>query len=152
MTRAAVLIIGAALGLAGCGGPPNSLEGSIGESFPLDFDRVRVRKQDEHLLIEYLKDLGGTTHKMLKIVIDTDDLNLGDGTEITDEAFLEHVVIQRHAAEGGDFPEVKSGAIRFRELGFDAGDRVDGDFDALLVNGRTLNGNFDAELIIVDTS
>ena len=57
MIRASLLL----LAFAACGRPPNSLEGSISESFSLDFDRVVVLRQGTTLRVEYLKDVAGTT-------------------------------------------------------------------------------------------
>ena len=42
------------LGLCACG-EANSLDGSISESFPLEFDSVRIRLVEDDLLIEYLR-------------------------------------------------------------------------------------------------
>ena len=53
-----------------CGEDDNLLEGSISEQFSLDFDRVRIRKQDFDLIIEYLKDITGGTDKVCKVVVD----------------------------------------------------------------------------------
>ena len=129
----------------GCGGPDNSLEGSISESFSLGFDRVVIFKQGETLRIEYLKDKAGTTQKVCKVIVLTEDLGLKDGSRIKGDAFMQLVTIDR-LAPGGAFPDVKSGQIEFDDYSFKAGGKMKGKFEAVFVNGRTLSGHFDAKV------
>jgi hypothetical protein len=138
--------------LAGCSGPDNSLEGSIGESFSLDFDRVAIYKQDQVLRIEYLREVAGATNKVCKIVVDTVGLSIGDESVIEDELFRTHVTVQRIANEGGDFPPVQHGKITFETYEFESGGQIDGDFECLFDNGRTLSGTFDSQVEEVATN
>jgi hypothetical protein len=140
MLRGAVVV---ALFAVACGGPKNSLEGSISESFSLDFDRVVFQKQGDTLLIEYLKDVSSTTNKVCKITIDeVGGLGLGDDTEIKGEVFNNHVTIQRVATDEARFPPVTGGKVHFETLEFSNGGDIDGDFECAFDNGRTLSGNF----------
>ncbi len=135
--------------LASCGGPGNSLEGSIGASFSLDFDRTRIRRQDLALIIEYLKDYSGGTTKVAKVVLDTENLPMRGGAVVKGDVFVDRVQVSRVATSGGDFPPLKSGSIRFEDWEFSDGGRVSGEFDVLFTNGRTLHGNFENTVEVV---
>jgi hypothetical protein len=132
-------------------GPANELGGSIGESFALDFDKVRIRKQDTALLIEYLKFVGAATSKVCKVVIETDGLGLKADKEIKGEKFLTHVFIQREAQTGYEFPDLAKGSIQFGDYGFKDGATVNGEFYAKFVNGRGIEGRFDGKVQEVST-
>ncbi len=139
--RLALLVLTA---LAACGGG-NSLEGSIEESFALDFDRVRIRKQDQALLVEYLHDVAKGTEKVCQVVVDTSGLELGDDTTIEGSVFHNRVEVNR-VASGGDFPEVEDGELHFDTYQFEDGGEMQGDFDVVFVGGRTLHGEFEGEV------
>ncbi|MBI3179280.1 MAG: hypothetical protein HYZ27_06435 [Deltaproteobacteria bacterium] len=140
-----------AISLAGCGHAPNDLWGSLGESFPLEFDRVDILKQDAALRIEYIKDVPGGEEWVCKVVVDTTNLTIGNNSEIQDELFLERVTVERVATTGGDFPELAGGSIKFEEYDFEIGGRIDGEVTALFENGRNLFGNFDGHVKEVST-
>lgn len=133
----------AVVGLAGCGGYENRLEGSISSSFSLDFDSVNVRKQDVSLIVEYIKQSGASQTKVAKMVLDTENLKgLGKDSKVDGQLFKDRVVVQREAPSGGDFPEVQSGELQFGDFEFKAGGNVSGSFNVGFVNGRTLYGEF----------
>lgn len=137
--------------VAGCYNPPNSLEGSIDQSFSLEFDSVKIRKQDKDLLIEYIKELaGGGTNKVCKLIINTEDMPLADDTNITGETFLDRVRIKRVANTGGDFPPASGGEVRFDSYDFQAGGYIGGEFDAVFDNGHSLLGKFEGSVQIVN--
>jgi hypothetical protein len=141
----ATLIVLCFSSLGACGGDNNSLTGSIGESFSLVFDRVQIIKQGSALRIEYVKDASlDTVTKVCKVVVDTEGLSLKGGSRIRGDTFLSRVLISRVARTGGDFPPVKSGAVEFRTYRFRDDGRIEGDFEAIFDNGRSLSGNFDA--------
>jgi hypothetical protein len=145
-------VAAALLLLAACGGPKNSLEGSISESFSLDFDRVVFYKQADTLRIEYLKDVSGTTNKVCKVTVDAvSGLSVGDDTDIKGDVFLNHVTIERVANEGGQFPAVSGGKVHFETLAFEEDGEIDGDFECAFDNGRTLSGNFQGKIQNVST-
>ncbi len=168
----ALLLLSVAGVSVACGGGDNDLSGSISESFSLDFDRVEVRYlvTTEELTIQYLKDLGNTTTKPVKVVVDADNLALGEDTRVAGETFLERVVIQREAESGGDFPAVTGGTVVFDRININVreiteerngeeftfftepeGDiEVRGEFDAVFENGRTLFGDFSSNLQVDD--
>jgi|AACY02.7.fsa_nt_gi hypothetical protein len=136
-----------------CGDPDNLLRGSIDELFDLEFDRVEVRIQENDLLIEYLKDLTGGTQKSAKVVVDTEELDIGPNTVISEELFLERVQISRVATTGGDFPPLVSGKIRFDAFSLEAGGTNRGEWDGVFDNGRTLRGIYtdnNSELVDVN--
>jgi hypothetical protein len=132
---------------AACGGPGNSLEGSIGESFSLDFDRAEIRRQDLQLIIEYIKEPAQT--RVCKVVVDTERLPLDGGAVVKGPVFLQFVTVSRIATVGGDFPDVKSGEIRFEQFNFTQDGKVSGQFDVLFTTGRTLHGNFENAVQVV---
>ena len=145
------LAVFAAIVLATACGDGNSLEGSISDSFSLDFDRVRIRKQAPELLIEYLKKHDGGTDKVCKVVVNTEGMSLGGNTNIRGPTFLDRVTVTRVAATGGDFPDVDSGSMHFDTYEFRDGGDMKGRFDVLFVNGRTLNGDFEGKVDTVPT-
>ncbi|MEK7703596.1 MAG: hypothetical protein AAB426_01445 [Myxococcota bacterium] len=153
MTSSRIMLASLAMTAVACGGPASSLEGSIGESYPLAFDRVEIRRQDDFLLIEYLKDIAGGTNKICKIVVDTRDLNIKGDSNIRGPLFLDVVQVTRVAAQGGDFPAVKSGKIHFDTFQFRANGHIEGDFEVVFETDRTLSGNFDDTSVeLVDTT
>ncbi|MEO1174578.1 MAG: hypothetical protein AAFX94_21370, partial [Myxococcota bacterium] len=164
----AALLLTVSIVAVACGGDDNELKGSISESFSLDFDRVEVRYlvTTDELSIEYLKDLGNTVTKPVKVVVDATDLSIADDTRITGSTFLELVVVQRETESGGDFPAVTGGSVEFKQVNLaltqneaeidgrtvtfftaPSGDiEVRGEFDAVFDNGRTLFGKFRSDL------
>ncbi|MEM6733194.1 MAG: hypothetical protein AAF658_16670 [Myxococcota bacterium] len=163
-----LVTFGFGLACAACGSD-NELSGSISESFSLDFDRTQVRLlvDTDELSIEYLRDLGNTTAKPVKVVVDTTDLPLGADTRVSGDVFMQRVLIQREAQTGGDFPEITGGTVVFdsinlqlREMMDDDGNtffvepegdiEVKGEFDAVFTNGRTLFGKFRSDLQVDD--
>lgn len=147
MPLSRVLSALAVLTLVGCGGFENRLEGSISSSFSLDFDSVKVRKQDVSLIVEYIKQSGATTTKVAKMVLDTENLRgLGKDSKIDGQLFKDRIVVQREAPSGGDFPEVQSGELEFGDFEFRAGGKTSGSFNVGFVNGRTLYGEFSGEV------
>jgi hypothetical protein len=147
----------AALALSACGGIGNSLSGSIGESYSLDFDLAQIRKQDQTLIIEYLRrQAAGGDIKVCKIVLDTDGLPLDAGAifncpnhDCTE--FLKRLQVSRVASTGGDFPPLKSGQIQFQDYDFTNHGKISGELDVLFENGRTLHANFENHVIEVPT-
>ncbi len=135
---------------AACGGPGNSLSGSVGESFSLDYDRAQIRRVDLQLMIEYIKDPNGT--KVCQVVVDTERLPLDGGAVVKGTTFTQYVTVNRVASTGGNFPDVKSGEIRFESYDFTQGGTVSGEFDVLFVTGRTLHGNFENRVQVVATN
>lgn len=123
-----------------CGDPANTLTGSISELLALEFDSVRIRKQGDTLLIEYLE---GEQSVICKVALDTSGLPLRDGAIINGDLFLQRVVIQRAAETSTEFPPVTGGQIKFERYQFQNGGTMDGEFDALFNNGRTLFGTFE---------
>jgi hypothetical protein len=138
--------------IVGCGQASNDLWGSIDESFPLEFDYVRVLMQDLALRVEYIKDLPGGSDKICKVIVNTGEAEIQDDTELQDEYFLSYTVtVQRSAATGGDFPDYESGVIKFDKYRFRDNGKIDGSFAVEFVNGRNLLGNFDGRIQVVST-
>lgn len=148
--RALATVLSAGVLLAACG-DGNSLEGSISESFSLEFDKVRIRKQNLALVVEYLHDIPGGTEKTCQVVLDTDGLNVGDNSTVKGSIFKERVQINR-VGSGGDFPPIQEGQIYFDTFRFKDKGKVKGEFDAVLEGGRTLRGDFEGKVeeIVLD--
>lgn len=141
----------AAFVTAGCGQAPNDLWGSIEESFPLDFDRTEILRQNMALRIEYLKDLHGGTIKVVKVTLDTETLTIGKNSDLRDEIFASHVTLERVASTQSEFPPIDGGQLHFDKYKFEEGGRIDGDFTIVFENGRNLMGTFDGNVKIIST-
>lgn len=133
----------AALLVSAC--PYNQLEGSIDGTLALDFTEVRIRKQDDDLLLEYLRESERGSEKVCKVVIDTAGLELpAEGaSEIVDEDFLSRVNLHRSTFDNDAFPPMVSGKIHFDELGFKDDGKARGNFEILFEASRSLRGWFD---------
>ncbi|MBI5510547.1 MAG: hypothetical protein HY903_17460 [Deltaproteobacteria bacterium] len=151
MRPVALFCIPLLLTLGACGDPPNDLWGSIDESYALDFDRVDIRKQNLDLLIEYVKALHGGEDKVCKVTVETENLNIGASSDITDDVFKQKVTVERIAAVGGLFPAVTGGQMHFDEFDFKADGTVQGDFTVIFETGRNLFGTFKGKVQIVST-
>jgi hypothetical protein len=123
---------------------PNSLDGSIGDFLALDFDRVKLKKQDNFLVAEYIRDTLRGAEKVCKISVDTSSLDLPDGGsyQIEEDAFESNVEIQRTTFELDGFPEIDMGRLRFDYIDFKDGGSVDADFLVVFVDSHTLRGLF----------
>lgn len=133
--------------LVACPEPPNYLDGSIGDSFPLEFDEVRIRKYQEtgEVQIEYMKDAeeGGGKDIVVQITVTTPE----GGFPANEEIKFETVEGKVHRiAAGDDFPLIDNGRIQFSQGGNKIGEQTTGEFNILFENKRTLRGNFDAKL------
>jgi hypothetical protein len=135
-----------------CGGYGNRLEGSISQSFSLDFNKDDIRKQDASLIVEYTKTSGATVDKVAKMVFDTSNLNgLGKNSKVNGQLFKDRVVVQREAATGGDFPAIESGELDFGDFQFKDGGHMSGSFNVGFQNGFTLYGEFNGTCHVVNT-
>jgi hypothetical protein len=149
--RRLLALLGTCAAIMGCGGPGNSLSGSISESFSLDFDVVQVRKQDLALIIEYIKNVQGGTNKACKLVVDTSNLAITSNSNIKGDTFLKRVTVSRVAPTGGDFDKMKSGSMHFDDYSFKDGGSMAGTFDAIFDNGRTIHGSFEGRVAETST-
>lgn len=148
-----------ATAVVGCGGG-NALHGSIGESYDLDFDVVRIRGQNEALIIEFVKLVPGGENKALKIVVEGRLLveengarvMMASGLAIDRDLFFRAVTISRVSTTGAEFPAVEDGRMFFTSLELYATGRVEGNFDIVFENGRTMSGSFMGVLEVVDLS
>jgi hypothetical protein len=129
--------------LAASCGDANELTGSISQQLPLDFDKVRIRKQQTDLLIEYVKGKGASQETVCRVVLDTDNLPLQNGAIIKDELFLQRVKLQRAAEGNAEFPDLTGGQLKFEIWEFRQGGTIKGEFSVVFVNGHTLFGTFE---------
>lgn len=152
MMRALLPVFAIAVMTTGCGGYGNRLEGSISQSFSLDFDHNDIRKQDASLIVEYTKTNGKTVNKVAKMVFDTSNLNgLGKNSKVDGQLFKDRVVVQRAAATGGDFPAVQNGDLEFGNFDFKDNGTISGSFNVGFDNGFTLYGEFNGTCSVVNT-
>ena len=127
---------------ASCGAD-NELTGSISQQLPIEFDSVRIRKQQLDLLVEYLKGSGKSQESVCRVVLDTDNLPLQNGAIIKDQLFLERVKLQRSAQGNAQFPDLNGGQLKFTTWEFSKGGLIKGEFSVVFVNGHTLFGSFE---------
>jgi hypothetical protein len=129
--------------LAAC--PYSALEGSIDSDLSLAFTSSQLRKQDDYLLIEYLRESKAGTEKVCKVVVETRDLDLpGSGPfDLAEQRFLDHVELQRSTFDGDTFPAIDRGTLHFESIEFRHGGYARGSFDIFFVNTRRLEGWFD---------
>lgn len=124
----------------------NALEGSIDRELSLDFSQVRVRKQDQNMLIEYLRESREGSEKVCKVVIDMEGLELpaGGAYDLGEDIFLDHVSLQRSTFEGDEqFPPMEKGSLHFEIIDFRDGGQAKGNFEILFEKSRSLKGWFE---------
>jgi len=125
------------------GVPPNALWGSISESRSLEFDRVDIVIQSPLLRIEYIDEKQGGVDKVCKLIIDTAQASLQDGSELGSDDFDQWVILERLTVAGDDFPPVSDGRVHFDRYNLSASGRMVGDFWVMFDDGRNLLGRFD---------
>ena len=147
MRKALLTCLASACLVAGCT-PSYGLEGSIDEVLSLKYNQTRIRKQEPHLLIEYLLASAQGTEKICKIVVNTADLSLPEGGDfdLSDDAFLEHVELQRTTFANDSFPAIRQGEIRFDDIEFSTGKRAAGEFNITFEDFSTLRGWFAGDI------
>ena len=129
---------------------PNSLDGSLTESYDLAFDETRARLYDSELAIEYVEDPQGTQTVVLRVTLDTDvEPKAGKSYDL-----VEHGEITQSGALNTSLPDLDEGDIALEEYGDDNGAKVVGSFDAAFVTGDgetlQLQGRFKTELEVMD--
>lgn len=130
---------------AGCE-QPNSLEGTISESFDLSFDTVELRRfNGVTLQLDYLRDVEGADidDVVCKVVFDTPEggIPAGEAIDITQH----NGIVERIATGGDDFPGLDTANITFETGGNEPGP-ASGRFVVTFDTGKTLNGNFDTDM------
>ena len=136
----------ALLPLAACG--YNALEGSIDDSHALDFNRTRIAKQANELLVEYLRDTRDGVEKVCKLVVDLETLDLPTDQpyDLEGEAFMARVGLQRTTIEDNGFPEIDRGELHFDSIDFRHNGTARGTFHVFFVTVRDLEGWFDGTI------
>lgn len=139
------LIVVLLLSLSACS-EANKLHGSIGDILSLDFTRVEVRKQDQSLIIEYLRDERDQTEKVCKLTVDMRTLPTTGSFELTESGFKTGVELSRATFVPSSFPPIDSGILRITAIEFRNGGEVEGDFDVRFTDERSLLGKFSATM------
>jgi hypothetical protein len=129
---------------------PNSLDGSLTESYDLAFDTTDARLYTSELAIEYVEDPEGAATVVLRVTLDADvEPKAGKSYDL-----VEHGEITQSGALNTTLPELDQGELDLEDYGDKAGDKVVGSFDASFVTdeGQTLQleGRFKTELELVD--
>ena len=129
---------------------PNSLDGSLTESYDLAFDDTQARLYTSELAIEYVEDPAGAATVVLRVTLDSDvEPKAGKSYDL-----VEHGEITQSGALNTSLPDLDQGDLELDEYGDKAGDKVVGSFDASFVTGEgqtlQLQGRFKTELEIVD--
>lgn len=78
---AAITLAGSlAVGVSGCGGAANKLEGSLSDVYPLDFDTVDAQLVGSYLVLQYVRASDGG--KTLKLSVDLTGYTVSPGAAI----------------------------------------------------------------------
>ncbi|MBN2358549.1 MAG: hypothetical protein JXR83_03790 [Deltaproteobacteria bacterium] len=126
----------------------NALEGSIDSELGLDFTGLQLRKQDDYLLIEYLRESQRGTEKVCKVVVQTRHLELpaSGAFDLDGQRFLDHFELQRSTFVGDTFPAIDRGNLHFEAIEFRHAGYARGSFEVFFVNTRRLKGWFDGTI------
>ena len=129
---------------------PNSLDGSLTESYDLAFDTTDARLYTSELAIEYVQDPEGAAAVVLRVTLDADvDPKAGKIYDL-----VEHGEITQSDALQSSLPTLDKGTIELDEYGSDDGAKVEGKFSASFVTEEDatlqLEGGFKTELQVVD--
>ncbi|MFH1808738.1 MAG: hypothetical protein ABIJ09_08330 [Pseudomonadota bacterium] len=123
----------------------NALDGSIDDTHALDFTRTRIVKQDQQLVVEYLRDSREAVEKVCKLVARLDGLELpaDQMIELKDADFLQRVGLQRATLVDNGFPQIESGRLQLDQIVFEHGGTARGLFEVEFETHRSLDGWFD---------
>jgi len=138
------LVVSSVLG--GCAGP-DSLTGSIDQSHSLAFDTVGLRLFTDQNAYElkYEKALdSGDNDVVAKVVFDAPEGGVVLDQEIT--LVAGEAQVERITAKNDPFPGLDEGKISFSAGGVVDGELSTGEFSALFVNGKSLQGTFSVVL------
>ena len=129
---------------------PNSLDGSLTESYDLSFDETRARLYESELAIEYVDDPQGAATVVLRVTLDAEvEPKAGKSYDL-----VEHGEITQSGALNPSLPELDEGDLDLEDYGNDEGAKVVGSFDAAFVTGEgqtlQLQGRFKTELEVID--
>jgi len=133
-------------GAASCAGP-DTLTGSIDQSHSLAFDTVALRyftDQDAYEL-KYTQALdSGDADVVAKVVFDAPE----GGVVVDQEIALVagEAQVERITSKNDPFPELDEGKISFSAGAVEDGELSTGEFSALFVNGKSLQGTFSVVL------
>ncbi|MCK5689950.1 hypothetical protein KAI87_11805 [Myxococcota bacterium] len=139
------------LSLSACGDEgPNYLEGSLADSYSIEFDSVRARLYESELSIEYVESSGGDEKISLRLAIRRNAAELAEGGSYD---LVDISTVSRGSGYDSDIPTIESGAIRFDRYAESDGSKIEGEFDALfeMTDGskKTLRGGFETTLEVV---
>lgn len=156
------LVCGA--GTVACGGPPNTLTGSVTQVRDLGFSRVVINTSATSVVIQYIKPPPGNEITARLSIAASADPNIALGKPAFvggTSTFTDAVKLSRVSAPNADgtpssdvFPNVLSGSVTFDQVSLTAGQMVSGSFGLLLGGipatgtqaaipaGYTLNGTF----------
>ena len=144
--------------LAACG-EENTLAGSAGEDFPLEFSKVNVTRSATALVISYERPAGNGVDTIAKVNLDLAVAPVADNVKKGGRVSLQpdppeqaRATVTRQVV--GDqrlnFPPVTRGSVTFDEIGETSGSKAAGTFHILFglggdgAAGKTLNGTFEA--------
>ena len=149
--RIYLLFVVVACAGSACGPEPNDLWGSIDQSHDLSFDTVELRLLTGQSVYQltYMKDLEAseTDDVVAKVVFDRPQ----DGIPLDEKIpFDGDSIVERVTAANDPLPALREGSVTFHEGGSEDQQHTVGEFAATFENGKTLNGNFDTSLRLVD--
>lgn len=136
--------------VAGCNTAPNYLDGSLSETYHLNFDETRIRLYDSELSIEYVDNL--TQEGIVALRVTTlNNEGLKPRTRID---LFENGALGRGEGFESPLPDLESGFLRMSDFERKDGSEVNGRFRAVFITPEdtqlTIRGGFQAPLEIVD--
>ncbi len=128
----------------------NFLDGSLADSYKMDFDSVRVRLYPSELSIEYVQNDKNGEKVSLRVTLTRDDAEIAAGQTYD---LKELGTISRGQGFNSELPELKSGELKLENFASTDGSDVKGTFEAIFLsseqNEQTLRGGFAATLEVV---
>ncbi len=143
--------LAAALALPRCTTADNYLDGSLADSYGIDFDYTRIRLYSSELSVEYIQDSEGGERIALRVTVDVAGQPLSEGGSYD---LAERGTVDRGQGFGSTLPDLESGELTLDRYAAQNGAEVKGSFDATFVaaddSTLTLRGGFAAEMELVD--
>jgi len=147
-------LLAAVLLLLSCGSSKDRLVGSISEQADLAFDEVRAEWLLDQLAIRFVDVGASLSSDAARLTVPEVKAIEGQDLDVAKDVLVEHFRYswddQGRLITGEPFPAVDYGVLRFSKVSKKLGERVAGSFSVVFVNGDTLSGDFDGEVVAPD--
>lgn len=145
-----------------CAGGSNSLRGSIGELYSLEFETVEVRLYDGlGIQILYSSPIAGSLEKQqaVDLFVDNTGISISEGIpiDLTQHGTLTRFMLVEDVngqlqEDRRTFPAMMTGQITFHGFTLTPGETIAGQFEIIFISGDTLLGDFSAPLAFGDAA